>query len=73
MQANSRPRAILFDWDNTLIDSWPTIVDALNATFEAFNMAPWTMIEAQARVAKSMRDSFPALFGDEWRAAGEVF
>ena len=34
------PRAILFDWDNTLVDSWPTILDALNTTFEAFHMAP---------------------------------
>ena len=24
------PRAILFDWDNTLVDSWGTIHDALN-------------------------------------------
>jgi phosphoglycolate phosphatase len=34
------PRAILFDWDNTLVDTWPTILDALNTTFEAFHMAP---------------------------------
>ena len=25
-----RPRAILFDWDNTLVDSWVTIHEALN-------------------------------------------
>ena len=25
-----RPRAILFDWDNTLVDSWATIHEALN-------------------------------------------
>ena len=73
LQANGRPRAILFDWDNTLVDSWPTILDALNATFEAYDMAPWTLDQARIRVRKSMRDSFPALFGDEWRAAGEVF
>ena len=22
-----KPRAILFDWDNTLVNSWPTIVE----------------------------------------------
>ena len=27
-----RPRAILFDWDNTLVDSWVTIHEALNIT-----------------------------------------
>ncbi|MBC8338815.1 MAG: HAD hydrolase-like protein [Alphaproteobacteria bacterium] len=73
MKANGRPRAILFDWDNTLVDSWPTILDALNTTFDAFDMAPWSMDEARVRVRKSMRDSFPALFGDKWRDAGEVF
>lgn len=73
LQANGKPQAILFDWDNTLIDSWPTITDALNTTFEAFDMPPWTLNEVRARVARSMRDSFPALFGDKWRDAGEVF
>ena len=67
------PRAILFDWDNTLVDSWPTILDALNTTFEAFDMAPWSMIEARERVRHSMRDSFPKLFRDRWEEAGEVF
>ena len=68
-----KPRAILFDWDNTLVDSWPVIHDALNTTFAAFGMAPWTIAETRARVRKSMRDSFPALFGDDWENAGEVF
>ena len=72
-QANGKPRAILFDWDNTLVDSWPTIIDALNVTLEAYGKTPWTMDEARARVRKSMRDSFPELFGDQWRQAGEVF
>ncbi|PPR65951.1 MAG: hypothetical protein CFH03_00782, partial [Alphaproteobacteria bacterium MarineAlpha3_Bin2] len=42
-QANGKPRAILFDWDNTLVDSWPTIIDALNVTLEAYGKTPWTM------------------------------
>lgn len=69
----SRPRAVLFDWDNTLVDSWPTIADALNTTLHAFGHAPWTMAEVKSRVRKSMRDSFPKLFGDKWEAAGNVF
>lgn len=69
----ARPRAIIFDWDNTLIDSWVVIQDALNATFDEFGLVRWTLDETKARVAKSMRDSFPVLFGDEWERAGEVF
>jgi len=68
-----KPAAILFDWDNTLVDSWPVIHDALNVTLAAFGHPLWTMEETRKRVRKSMRDSFPALFGDAWQAAGEVF
>jgi len=73
LKADARPRAILFDWDNTLVDSWPIILDALNITFVAFDLPPWTMDEARVRVRKSMRDSFPELFGEKWRDAGELF
>jgi phosphoglycolate phosphatase len=68
-----RPRAVLFDWDNTLVDTWPAIHDALNHTLVAFGHAGWTLGETKARVRKSMRDSFPALFGDRWQEAGETF
>ena len=67
-----RPRAILFDWDNTLIDSWGAIQDAQNHTLTAFGLAPWTLEETKARVHGSMRDSYPQLFGDRWLEAGEV-
>jgi len=69
----TRPKAIIFDWDNTLVDSWSIIQDALNATFVEYGIAPWSLIETKARVAKSLRDSFPELFGDAWEAAGKVF
>lgn len=73
VKALARPNAILFDWDNTLVDSWPTIHDALNTTLAAFGRTPWTLAETRRRVRKSMRDSFPALFGDDWQDAGEIF
>ena len=69
----TRPRAVLFDWDNTLVDSWATIADALNTTLTAFGHAPWTMAETKTRVRKSMRDSFPKLFGARWEEAGRIF
>jgi len=68
-----RPKAIIFDWDNTLVDSWQVIFEAMNATLDDFSLHPWTMEETQQRVAKSMRDSFPELFGDDWERAGEIF
>mgnify|MGYP001593187303 CR=1 FL=1 len=70
---SARPRAVLFDWDNTLVDSWPVIEDALHATLTAFGHAPWSRAQVKSRVRKSMRDSFPKLFGDKWEEAGKVF
>jgi len=67
------PQAIIFDWDNTLVDTWPAIRDALNTTLTAYGKEPWTMTEVRQRVAKSMRDRFPALFGDVWEEASDFF
>ncbi len=67
------PKAILFDWDNTLVDSWAIILDSLNHTLSAFGKPTWTMAQTQGRVRKSLRDSFPTLFGDEWKQAADVF
>jgi phosphoglycolate phosphatase len=69
----TKPRAVLFDWDNTLVDTWPVIHEALKATFEAYGMTPWTLEEVKARVARSMRDAFPDLFGERWQEAGEHY
>jgi len=68
-----KPRAVLFDWDNTLIDSWAVIHDAMNRTLVRFGHEPWTFDETRERVRHSMRDSFPQLFGDDWQAANDVF
>ncbi|MGH6720211.1 MAG: HAD family hydrolase [Alphaproteobacteria bacterium] len=63
-----RPRAILFDWDGTLVDSWDAIHAALVGTQEARGVTPWTRTEARERL-QSLRDHFPILFGAEWREA----
>lgn len=68
-----RPKAIVFDWDNTLIDSWQSIHDAQNHTLVHFGLKPWSLEETRQRVRGSMRDSYPQLFGDRWREAGEIF
>lgn len=68
-----RPRAVLFDWDNTLVDTWDTIHLALNAALTATGHSPWTPAETRARVRASARDSFPALFGARADEAMEIF
>jgi phosphoglycolate phosphatase len=69
----ARPRAVLFDWDNTLVDSWETLRAAINAALVAFGQAPWTIEETRLRVRRSLRESFPELFGDDWQRARDVF
>ena len=68
-----KPAVILFDWDNTLIDSWQVIHAALVETFIAMGKKPWDLEETKQRVQKSLRDSFPALFGEKWHDAADVF
>jgi len=73
VQLRVRPRAIIFDWDNTLVNSWPVIGDALNTTLTTFGQPPWSPEQVQTRVRKSLRESFPELFGDQWEDAADVF
>ena len=69
----SPPKAILFDWDNTLVDSWGTIHEALNQTFRVMGTPLWSLEEVKQRVRQSLRDSFPRLFGDSWEQARALY
>jgi phosphoglycolate phosphatase len=67
------PKAILFDWDNTLVNTWPVIHEALHKTFAQTGHEPWTLEMVKKRVARSMRDSFPEIFGANWQEAGAIY
>ncbi len=67
------PRAIIFDWDNTLVDSWPCIHTAMNATLAVMGHDPWSMEDVQRRVALSLRNAFPDLFGARWEEARDIY
>jgi phosphoglycolate phosphatase len=69
----ARPRAVLFDWDNTLVNTWPTILECYRDTFVALGHVPWTMQEVQDRAHGSLRDHFPKLFGERAGEAERVF
>ncbi len=68
-----RPRAILFDWDNTLVDSWATIHEALNLVMAAMGKPLWTIEETRRRVRLSLRESFPVHFGARWEEARQIY
>ncbi len=69
----TRPSVLLYDWDNTLVDGWAGITAALNAVFTAFDRPLWTPEDTRNRVRVSLRESFPAMFGDQWEHARDIF
>ena len=69
----TKPTAILFDWDNTLVDTWPTIHTALNMTLRYMQHPEWSLEKVKTNVKQSMRDSFPEMFGNRWEEAAEHY
>lgn len=67
------PSAVLFDWDNTLVDVWEGVRAAMNRTRGEYGLEPWDRATLLANVRLSLRDSFPKMFGDHWQAARALF
>ncbi|MFM7778079.1 MAG: HAD family hydrolase [Alphaproteobacteria bacterium] len=70
---NTAPRAILFDWDNTLVDGWAAIEAGLNAAFREFGLPLWNHTQVLANVRRALRESFPEIFGADWERARDIF
>ncbi|MDD5585550.1 MAG: HAD family hydrolase [Alphaproteobacteria bacterium] len=69
----SIPRAVIFDWDNTLVDVWGVITESINEVRTAFKQDPWSVPEAKQHCTKALRYSFPEWYGDEWPKARMIF
>lgn len=67
------PRAILFDWDNTLVDTWATIHEALNFLMRAMDRPEWSLAETREKVRLSLREAFPLHFGERWEEARDIY
>ncbi len=67
------PRAVLWDWDNTLVDAWASVTVGMNAALAAFDMPAWSVEDVRRRARRSMRDTFPEMFGTEWERARDIF
>lgn len=67
------PRAVIFDWDNTLVDSWDAIMAAMNGALTYFAKPAWTLDEVKQRCKYAAKDYFPAIFGDDWEKARDVY
>jgi phosphoglycolate phosphatase len=67
------PHAVLFDWDNTLVDNWLTIQAALNAAQADAGTPLFSLEETKINGRHSARETFPRLFGDRWERALDIF
>jgi phosphoglycolate phosphatase len=67
------PKVILFDWDNTLVDTESLVLRSLNHTFSHFGLPLWNEQEVRKNAQHSGRESFPRYFGDQWQQAQEIF
>lgn len=69
----SKPHTILFDWDNTLVDTWGPIHTAMNKTLEHYHHPLWELEIFKLRSHQSSKNLFPEIFKDQWQEARSFF
>ena len=69
----SPPKAILFDWDNTLVNNWDPIFISYNETLKKLGLKKKSKEETLENAKYSLRETFPNLFKDDWRKARKIF
>lgn len=67
------PDAIIYDWDNTLVDSFALLYAANNHVRAVFDKPLLTPDEARRQIRLSAKDAFPKIFGDDWEKARDVY
>jgi phosphoglycolate phosphatase len=68
-----KPKIVLFDWDNTLVDSWGKLHKSINHTFSAFGLPEWSLDETKEKMHLSLKDCFPSMFGNDWLKAKDLY
>ena len=69
----SLPRAIIFDWDNTLVENWLSIQAAMNAALADAGREPFDMDQVLASARFSGREVFARVFGPDWQRPRDIF
>ncbi len=67
------PKAVLFDWDNTLVDTWRVAYDSINIALEALHLKTLTTEEFWKQPHLSLRDASRNLFGDFAEEGEKIF
>jgi|TARA_B110000503_G_C7022102_1_gene360256 phosphoglycolate phosphatase len=71
MKKTTKPSAIIFDFDDTLVDAKPVISKALEETFKEFNINKEDLKHIDFNL--SLRDYFHDIFLDDAIAAGKSY
>jgi len=71
--ALSKPHAIIFDWDNTLVNSWNKMHLVINETFKEMNLPLWDRETVKKNVKLSFADAGRDFFGDRVDEAKKIF
>ena len=69
----SSPKAILFDWDNTLVNNWDPIFIAYKKTLKSLGLKNKSKSETLKNAKYSLRETFPRVFKDDWKKAKKIF
>jgi phosphoglycolate phosphatase len=68
-----KPVALMFDWDNTLVDTTSIIKKATEKTFEVMGKTSADISNVGHEGGKSMPDFFRSVFGGEWEKASVIY
>jgi len=67
------PAAVVFDWDNTLIDTFPLIFAGNNLVRREFGLAEWSEAECHQYSQLSAKEMFTQYYGDRAAEAEKIF
>jgi len=67
------PKAILFDWDNTLVNNWEPIFIAYKETLKRLGLKKKSKGEIIKNAKYSLRETFPRVFKNDWKKAKKIF
>ena len=65
-------KAILFDWDGTLVDTCQLVLDAHNHVRQKMGLIPWSMNDFLSGGSKSTREYYPEIYGERAEQAEEI-
>lgn len=72
MEGVKLPKAVLFDWDGTLVDTIPGLRKAHNHVRNALGFPDWTEDEFWENLKHSSRDLYPRIYGDRSDEAMQI-